>query len=66
MRKFRNKQYARQRLLMARKSGKIIKQNECEICKNKGNIQGHHPNYRFALKVIWVCRDCHCKIHKLR
>lgn len=28
-------------------------------------IVAHHPNYNNPLYVIWVCRKCHIKIHKI-
>jgi len=27
------------------------------------NVESHHPDYRSPLKVIWLCREHHLKIH---
>jgi hypothetical protein len=44
--------------------GMIKKPDCCSICKSKGEIQGHHPDYSKPLQVIWVCIKCHMKFHK--
>ncbi len=41
--------------------GKIKKKN-CTYCGSK-NSQMHHNDYSKPLKVIWVCRPCHLKLH---
>lgn len=46
-------------------SGKIIKPKKCSKCLKKSKyIHGHHENYKKPLEVIWVCHQCHLKIHK--
>lgn len=42
----------------------IVRPEQCNICGNTGNIQGHHYDYTDPLKVTWVCRECHHYIHK--
>jgi DNA-directed RNA polymerase subunit RPC12/RpoP len=45
--------------------GKIKKGNECELCKKKGQLQGHHVDYLNPLKIQWLCLACHYKIHAI-
>jgi len=30
----------------------------------KDKIVGHHPDYDFPLKIIWICQTCYAKRHK--
>lgn len=41
--------------------GKIKKQS-CEICGNE-NVQAHHDDYNFPLKVRWLCKFHHLRLH---
>jgi hypothetical protein len=59
----RKKQYARQKLFLAIKNGEIFKRNSCEFCHN-GPTEGHHEDYKKHLDVIWMCRQCHGKLHQ--
>lgn len=49
------------------RSGVLVKQNICELCKRKlkfASIAGHHHRgYEYPLDVLWVCQPCHAKIH---
>ena len=48
-------------------NGKIGKPNICERCKivkNKRFIDGHHSDYLKPFDVQWLCRQCHCYIHR--
>ena len=47
----------------ALKKGRIVRPQTCSLCKNKGKIIGHHPDYSRPLYVIWVCEPCHRFIH---
>ncbi len=44
------------------KLGKI-KKGICEICKRKRKICAHHDDYNKYLKVRWLCKSCHSKLH---
>jgi len=43
--------------------GYIIRKTECEKCGEKGIIEGHHSDYSKPLEVVWVCIECHAKLH---
>jgi hypothetical protein len=45
------------------KRGIITKKDKCEICNSKQKLQAHHRDYTKPLEVLWVCRNCHAKIH---
>jgi len=40
----------------------LKKRPDCKIC-GKPNAYAHHPNYQEPLKIIWLCKDCHRKLH---
>ncbi len=42
--------------------GKIKKDN-CRDCESEKS-QMHHEDYSKPLEVIWLCRECHLKLHK--
>ena len=47
------------------KAGKIQRGNACVLCeKTDDNIDGHHPDYRKPLFVIWLCHKCHMQHHE--
>ena len=56
------KDNARSKLNSAILSDKIVRK-PCEFCGEEKS-EGHHINYDWPLTVIWVCRKCHCKLHK--
>jgi hypothetical protein len=42
----------------------LTKPEKCEMCNKKTKrIHGHHADYTRILEVIWVCPQCHNKIH---
>ena len=55
--------YARVKLSDHIVRGKIIKPKSCSKCHKKCNPHGHHEDYSKPLEVIWVCQECHLKIH---
>lgn len=62
--KHRDKYLARQWVRRAVARGKIIKPKNCQICNIEASrIEGHHEDYSKRLEVLWLCVDCHKKIH---
>jgi hypothetical protein len=52
----------------ALRNGIIRKPNKCSRCPkkitDKKYLHGHHEDYSSPLKVVWVCNQCHCNIHR--
>src|SRR3990167_5954890 len=53
---------ARHILKYAIDTKKITKPNKCLSCENT-KVEAHHNNYKFPLKVIWLCKTCHANKH---
>lgn len=53
------------KLQRAVKAGKIKRPNKCSKCNKKCKPDGHHPDYKKPLKVIWLCKQCHADLKKL-
>ena len=62
-RKSPEKYRARQIVLGALRSGKLIKL-PCRFCNIK-QVEAHHPDYSKPLEVIWLCSECHRLLHKI-
>lgn len=61
----RHKNYAHNKVKKAINKGLLIKSDICQICgKTNCEIQGHHYDYSKPLDVIWVCTECHGKLHR--
>lgn len=61
----RYKKYAHNKVKKAINKGLLIKSDICQICgKTNCEIQGHHYDYSKPLDVIWVCTECHGKLHR--
>lgn len=48
-------------------TGRLKKPGHCERClapKESGQLDGHHPDYKKFLEVLWLCRQCHVDAHK--
>jgi hypothetical protein len=58
----RIKMNARSAVSVAIKKGKIIKQ-PCVVCGSCERVDAHHEDYSKKLIVIWLCHECHCKLH---
>lgn len=43
--------------------GKVKKNRCCFLCGGKERVDGHHINYRFKAKVLWLCRQHHQRFH---
>lgn len=49
----------------ALKRGSLNSPNKCEVCgKINCDIEAHHYDYSKQLDVIWLCTECHGKVHK--
>lgn len=55
---------ARQVLHGALKRGEVKKPTRCQAkgCA-KHKIEGHHPDYRRPIEVLWACRSHHRRLH---
>ena len=42
---------------------KIPKGQLCEICNSKLATEKHHPDYSKPREIVFLCKDCHTKIH---
>lgn len=62
--KNRHKINIRAKTERAIKKGIIEKKELCEFCSKKAE-EAHHPDYRKPLKIIFLCRVCHKKIHRI-
>ena len=45
--------------------GKVMKPEACEDCRERAKLDGHHEDYTKPLEVIWLCRPCHAKRHRI-
>jgi hypothetical protein len=63
--KWSDRQRARVLLHNAIARGKIVKPKECETCGEETKLDGHHPDYAKPLDVMWLCRRCHMKHHRM-
>ena len=45
--------------------GKIQKANKCQECNSKETLFIHHNNYDDAFDILWLCKNCHYKKHKI-
>jgi hypothetical protein len=50
---------ARAQAHTAVRTGKIPRRDLCERCRAKSPEELHHPDYRYPLKVEWLCKECH-------
>ena len=40
----------------------LLRKRPCQQC-GEPNAEGHHPDYKTPLRVIWLCRACHKAHH---
>ena len=39
--------------------------SHCECgCGRTGKLDGHHPDHRDPLRVVWLARACHVRLHR--
>lgn len=46
------------------KEGKL-KPKPCRDCGMTENVIAHHTDYSKPLKVVWLCKACHKKVHRM-
>lgn len=54
---------AKWKVEVAIKKGVLRKPNKCQNCDIETKVQAHHEDYNKPLVVMWLCRECHNKIH---
>lgn len=59
--KFPEKEHARYLVRQAVKTGRLIPQEECELCMSEINVQGHHPDHSRPFLLLYLCTECHKK-----
>ena len=59
----RIKMRAQKRARRAVEKGLLTKTG-CEVC-GSDSVQGHHPDYKKPLVVMWLCAAHHCEWHRL-
>lgn len=57
------KNQTRKETYLAIKRGEITKY-PCIMCGENKNIEAHHTSYNDYRHVIWLCYDCHVKLHR--
>lgn len=59
----KDKRIAEWKVGQAVKDKKLVKPILCERCRRELPLEGHHFDYTRPLDVIWLCSECHHKIH---
>lgn len=55
---------ARRAVAYAVKVGRLIPAESCNACSSSDfELVAHHEDYSYPLRVLWVCRACHRRIH---
>lgn len=63
--KNKDKHSANGKLRRAVNKGILIRSPYCQICGKECKTEGHHVDYDRPLDVVWLCRNCHVKAHKI-
>ncbi len=42
-----------------------IRREPCHFCGSTDRLEMHHPDYRFPLRVYWLCIECHRKLDNM-
>lgn len=51
----------------AKASGRLVPSETCQHCGRKPErIEAHHEDYSKPLEVLWLCRQCHARLHEAR
>ncbi len=40
-----------------------MKKHPCLFCSSEENVHGHHRDYQKPLDVVWLCSQCHRRLH---
>ncbi len=59
------KKNAHSLVLYAIKTEILQRRENCEECNKKCKTEGHHEDYKKTLDVIWLCKLCHSKKHRI-
>lgn len=43
--------------------GRIERSKSCSSCRSTRMIEAHHPDYNRSNEIMWLCRNCHMKLH---
>lgn len=43
----------------------LVRPDKCFVCRIKCKPDGHHDDYDKPLAVIWLCKKCHFRLHKI-
>jgi hypothetical protein len=57
--KHKEKCIARQKVNYRVRRGKMVRPDQCSICKQNKKVEAHHSDYSKPLDVKWLCRQCH-------
>ena len=57
------KNQTRKETYLAIKRGEITKY-PCIMCGSDKNVETHHTDYNDYRHIIWLCRNCHIKLHR--
>lgn len=55
---------ARRKVMQAVIAGNLRRPSRCPSCRRRGRVEAHHEDYSAPLEVIWLCRRCHCRLHR--
>jgi RNase P subunit RPR2 len=63
-------QRARSLYVKALRWGWLVRPHACERCSkpqtaaHTSRVVGHHENYAYPFRVVWLCRSCHYVRHQ--
>lgn len=43
--------------------GLLLRPDRCECCGEPGPVEAHHPDHHDPLRVVWLTRRCHKRLH---
>lgn len=61
--KYPTRRKARHKISNAIRDKRLFRK-PCEVCSSTFNVEGHHPDYKEPLKVVWLCSKHHKELHK--